>query len=235
MSGQVRYLLTAPSENSMLNPRSTLFAFLVLLSGAIAADLPEKLAKRLDSADAAYNAAVQKADNVRSYAVQKAAKERLKTLKTALTDATKSGDFDLATEIKARVAVAETSGGVRPKPKNVVKFGGHEYALIEEKASWHVAKRICQEMGGHLAMLESTAETKYLGDLCSRAGQSAWIGALNEEGTWLWPNGEKVTSTEGWKLNNAETQALAMTFWQPEGVLDDWPASHKLTFICEWE
>ena len=231
----LHHLPIDPVEEPILKPRSTLIASLALLSAAFAADIPEKFAKRLESADAAYNTAVQKADNARFYAVQKAAQERLKILKTALTEATKSGDFDSATEIKARVAVAETAGGVRPKPKNVVKFGGHEYALIDEKASWHVAKRICQEMGGHLAMLESTAETKYLGDFCSRAGHSAWIGALNEEGTWLWINGAKVTSMDGWTLNNPETQACAMTFWQPEGWLDDWPVSNKLAFICEWE
>ena len=103
--------------------------------GIAMADLPEKWAKRLDSTEANYQSAVQKADNTRFYAVQKANGDRLKALKTTLTDATKAGDFDAATEIKSRLAVAEMAGIARPKPKITVKFGGHEYAMIEPTAT----------------------------------------------------------------------------------------------------
>ncbi len=110
--------------------RFTLIASVVLISGAYAADLPEKLAKRLESADAAYQQAVAKADNVRFYAVQKASQERLKVLKSALTDATKAGDFDSATALKARVSESETieipdpSEAVRGRPQFVAALYG---------------------------------------------------------------------------------------------------------------
>lgn len=120
----------------------------IIATGLLAADLPEKWAKRLESTESNYQSAVQKADNIRFYAIQKASQERVKALKSALADATKAGDFDAATELKTRLAEAESAGGVKPRPKNTVKFGGHEYALIEDKATWHVAKRRCEEMGG---------------------------------------------------------------------------------------
>lgn len=87
----------------------TVLVVLFCASGLLAAEtLAEKWSKRLESADANYQQAIQKADNVRFYAVQKATQERVRVLKTALADATKAGDFDAATEIKARVTEAET-------------------------------------------------------------------------------------------------------------------------------
>ena len=88
--------------------RSLFIASAVLISGAYAADLPEKFAKRVESADVAYQAAVLKADNSHFYALQAAASDRLKVLKTALADATKAGDFDTATALKKRITEAET-------------------------------------------------------------------------------------------------------------------------------
>lgn len=213
--------------------RFVFIASTVLISGA--AELSEKWTRRLENADSNYEQAVQKAENVRFYALQKATQDRVKVLKTALSDATKAGDFDAATEIKSRLSAAETVGARRPKPKNVTKIGGHEYALIEDKASWHVAKRICQEMGGHLAILDSAAETNSLRELCRSSGQSAWIGAINEEGTWLWVDGTAVNSTDGWIVNDARSQAAGMTFWHSDLNLDDFGVGGKLAYICEWD
>ncbi len=207
----------------------------ILASTVLAADLAEKWSKRLESADATYQSAVQKADNVRFYAVQKAAQERLKVLKAALADATKSGDFDAATEIKARVAAAETAGGVRPKPKNTVKFGGHEYALIEEKVTWHVAKRLCEEMCGHLATIETPAEKTALASLCQQSKATAWIGASDEEteGQWKWVTGKALDFD--FRHDNANDQEHSMIFWSPSGDWDDNPSSSRSSFVCEWD
>jgi len=96
---------------------------LIIASTVLAADLTEKWSKRLESADAAYQQALQKADNTRFYAVQKATQDRVKLLKTALTDATKSGDFEAATEIKSRlteaelIAVEDPTNAVRGRPQ----------------------------------------------------------------------------------------------------------------------
>lgn len=207
---------------------------IVIASTVLAADLSEKWSKRLESADAVYQQAIQKADNTRFYAVQKATQDRVKLLKTALTDATKAGDFEAATEIKSRLAAAETAGGVRPKPKNTVKFGGHEYALIEEKATWHVAKRLCEEMGGHLAVIESPVESEALLMLCRHSKQSVWIGATDEakEGEWKWVSGTPV-KIEFRNDNNLDLEHYLGFYIDANGWKD--LANARFAFLCEWD
>src|SRR5687768_1233698 len=72
-----------------------------IATALLAADtLSEKFQKKLEAADAAYQAAVQKAENTKFYAVQKATADRVKVLKQAMTEATKSGDLDAANAFK---------------------------------------------------------------------------------------------------------------------------------------
>lgn len=208
--------------------RSILIAAAVLISGAYAADLSEKFAKRLESADVAYQAAVLKADNARYYALQKANADRVKLLKSALTDATKAGDFDAAAELKLRLTAAE-SAGFRTKPKNTLKFGNHEYALIPDKVTWHVAKRLCEEMGGHLIYIETSQEADFIKALCGQ--QTAWMGATDEEqeGKWHWINGRPVELQI--EFGGDEDHALAL---HNQAWLDGRSCA-RFAFVCEWD
>lgn len=202
---------------------------------AVAADtISEKFQKKLEAADAAYQAAVQKAENTKFYAVQKATADRVKVLKQAMTEATKAGDLDAANTFKARIEAAEQAGGTRAKPKNVVKFGGHEYALIEEKATWHVAKRKCEEMGGHLAVLETPDEVARLTALCQAAKTTAWFGASDEEqeGEWLWINGSKV-QFEFRRDNSGGTEHYLGCYGEGSSWEDLGDA--RFSFVCEWD
>ncbi len=215
--------------------RCFVFALLSLFAAVALAELSEKVRKKLDSAEATYKAAVDKADNARFYAVQKAASDRVKVLKQLQTEATKAGDLDGATEIKVRVAAAEADGGIRSKPKDVVKFGGHEYAIINEKAPWHVAKRICEEMGGHLATLETPAEWEGVADLCRKANATAWLGASDEvtEGKWIWVTGKPVESE--FRADDAGGAEHAMVFLTTTGAYDDNNSDYRHIFVCEWD
>ncbi|MDB5336169.1 MAG: hepatic lectin [Planctomycetaceae bacterium] len=202
-------------------------------SVAFAADLSEKWQKRLESADGLYQAAKMKADNARFYALQKANSDRLKLLKTALADATKSGDFDAATAIKERITVAEKTGIVRTKPKNLIKFGGHEFALIEEKATWHVAKRRCEEMEGHLACLKSESAVAFGFMLYQKYGDTVWIGATDEEqeGEWVWVDGTRLSGTAFDERKQGAANHLAFA----EGKLLDGQAGSKCAYLCQWD
>lgn len=215
----------------------TVLVVLFCASGLLAAEtLAEKWSKRLESADANYQQAIQKADNVRFYAVQKATQERVRVLKTALADATKAGDFDAATEIKARLAAAETAG-VRPRPKNTVKFGGHEYALIEDKSTWHLAKQRCEEMGGHLAIINTPQEAQFLIAVCGK--HDAWVGASDEaaEDHWTWVDGtacnESIKAT--WRLTDQTGEQHNLLWFTPD---QQWAAGRggaRVAYLCEWE
>lgn len=212
-----------------------LLGLVFIASCALAADqVAEKWQKRIDSADAAYSAAVKKADDTRFYAVQKANGDRLTVLKKALTDATKAGDFDAATALKALIVNAEKDGISRPKPKNVVKFGGHEYALIPDGVTWHVAKRMCEEMGGHLAVIESEVEAAGIADMCRAVTLSAWVGASDEdaEGDWRWLNGSKVNLE--FHRDNANSEEHCLIFYVPKNRWEDLSGSGRNAYLCEW-
>ena len=197
-------------------------------------DLPAKWRKRIDSAESLYQSIVQKADNARFYAIKKANGDRLKTLKAALTDATKSGDFDAATDLKQLVALTEVGAG-RPKPKNVVRLGEHEYAVIETKVTWHVAKRICEDMGGHLAIINTPAEGGLLLEFCKSIPIETWIGATDEvgEGTWEWVDGSPVTTMI--HTDNFKEIQHYLIYNKALGTWDDGDGGARNAFLCEWE
>jgi len=203
----------------------------------IAADqLAEKWQKRIADANSNYATAVAKADNTRFYAVQKANSDRLNVLKKVLSEATKAGDFVAASKLKKQVDAAASDGVSRPKPKNVIKFGGHEYALIEDKVTWHVAKRRCEEMGGHLVIPETVEEQAGVTKLC--ASNTVWCGASDEEteGQWQFINGDPVPveQQKTWSIDNENGFEHHLFFYPTNGRYMDGSASTRFFFICEW-
>ena len=213
-------------------------AGILCVSYLAAAEISEKFAKRLESTEAIYHSAVQKADNTRFYAIQKANGDRVKALKSAMADATKAGDFDAATAIKARLAIAESAGVARPKPKSTAKLNGHEYALIETEATWNSAQRICEEMGGHLATYDTPQEEALLRQLVTPK-TGTWIGASDAmtEGEWKWVTGEIVAPEvrKTWLIANRDGLEHSLAFWPPTGSWEDGIDALRYYFICEWE
>lgn len=220
--------------------KSVAIAIVLFCSVVIAADqLAEKWQKRIADAEANYAAAVAKADNTRFYAVQKANSDRLNVLKKALSDATKAGDFVAASKLKEKVDAAESDGVSRPKPKNVVKFGGHEYALIEDKVTWHVAKRRCEEMGGHLVTFESKEEQAFCLDACRSANVPVWIGVANEDdfSRFVWVSGSLAIVDKTWIFDNgAEKEfSFGIAYWPPSSQFSDHNLGAHEFFVCEWD
>lgn len=213
--------------------RQAALLFVILLTSAsIAADqLAEKWQKRINDAEASYTTAVTKADNARFFAIQKANTDRVKSLKAVLSEATKAGEFDALVALREKIAIAEKEGTGRPKPKNIVKFGGHDYALIEDKVTWHVAKKRCEEMGGHLACLETAAEAEFV--IRAAGDHTVWLGATDEltEGDWRWITGPKVTYPMS--LDNAgEVDHWAALY---HGAVHDGTGGNRWAYVCEWE
>ncbi|MDB5386281.1 MAG: hypothetical protein JWM11_1927 [Planctomycetaceae bacterium] len=199
------------------------------------APLFEKWQKRINDAETTYAAAVKKADNVRFFSLQKANGDRINVLKKGLSDATKAGEFDAATAFKERLVTAEKNQSTRRKPKNVVNFGNHEFALIEDKASWYLAKLRCEEMGGHLAVIDTPQKQEFVLKLCAGASDSVWLGALNEDGNWVWVTGLPVTSTVGWTINEGPSHSVGLSYWHASASLDDFTMGGRLAYICEWD
>jgi len=194
---------------------------------------------QLTVAEEKFAAEVVKADAEAAKIKHAAAEARLKAYREALTAATKAGDFDKAMGLKARIEELEQEPTAqplkRPRPKDVVRFQGHSYALVKDAVTWHVAKQRCEEMGGHLVILDDQRETAFLTELCYKANvPSAWIGATDEvtEGEWKWVDGStaRFSTTH---INNANGGEHFMELNVQYGLNDG--GANRNSFLCEWD
>lgn len=118
-------------------------------------------------------------------------------------------------------------------PPTARQYKSHNYAYLPGPATWHRAKAICEQMGGHLATISDPHEMVFCASLTG--GKYAWLGATDEgkEGVWEWVNGEPWHHNLG-GMNNTKDEEhwLCMenaTTW------NDWQAGRRIGFICEWE
>lgn len=123
---------------------------------------------------------------------------------------------------------------VRQKPKDILKYNGHQYALIRENVSWHKAKNLCEQMGGHLACLETPQESAFVADLLKKSGTDAWIGCSDEEGEWKWINGKPAT-LPGAGLDNLRSVEHHIHWAAGVSRWNDNAAGARMGCVCEWE
>lgn len=192
----------------------------------------------IQSAEEKYSQEAAKAESESAKILKTAAAARLKAYKDKLVEVTKAGDFDKATGIKARIdeleQEPESQPIKRPRPKDVVKFNGHTYALIRETATWHVAKQRCDEMGGHLVCMETPKEIAFVADMCNRASLDAWVGITKEEGAWKWVTGQPAT-IPGAAVDNAGDIEHHIHWSTGIRNWNDGPAGWKFGYVVEWD
>lgn len=196
----------------------------------------------LQAVEDKYASEVSKAEAVLAKVKRDAAVVRLKAYKDRLAEVTKTGDFDKALTFKARVDeleadpdTASIKHGKRPRPKDTVKFGGNTYALIQEPATWHVAKLRCEEMGGHLATGETSMKLAFVTDLCRKSGQHAWVGCSRElDDTWRWLGGEQAKFPPA-LLDNVGGIEFHLHWNTDTSRWNDAPAGWKFSYVCEWD
>jgi hypothetical protein len=218
-----------------------LLAGIVLCCSVVAASdqLAEKWQKRINDIEATHAAAITKADNARFFATQKANGDRLNGFKKALADANKTTDVHAINALRDKVLAAEKDGVSRPKPKNVVKFGGHEYAVIEGHLSFHFAKQAAEELGGHLVTFESAQEQEFILEFGRQRKLGVWIGLSNEADheKWTWITGQPCLSPGEYRHDNHDraTNSMAMTYWPDTDSFNDDNMGAHMGFICEWD
>jgi Lectin C-type domain len=195
-------------------------------AAATAADDPV-----IQRADSIYSSTIKRVNEAAEKARRDAAKKRLQVYESQLRKATRAGDFNQARELNRRIQELRKKDSLRPRPKNTVQFGGHTYALIDEKVTWHVAKRRCEEMGGQLVCIEAPQEAAFIARLTGRT--TVWAGATDEEreGQWFWVNGKPIRSAP-WADN---AQGLEHHLAVTGRKWNDWFAGGRLAYICEWE
>ena len=153
----------------------------------------------------------------------------------------------------------------KPPAHGAVKWNGHWYKHVPEVVTWTVANRRCENMGGHLVIIDSKEENDFVFDLANKiqVRDFLWIGMSDhiEEGTPKWVDGRKVSSTYNlWikgndnGLGSTKSDFGWMGLYVPDGgkkaMEKHWglylrwdeetkdaaeSAVHGTTFICEWE
>uniref|UniRef100_A0A8C5N1P8 C-type lectin domain-containing protein n=1 Tax=Leptobrachium leishanense TaxID=445787 RepID=A0A8C5N1P8_9ANUR len=110
------------------------------------------------------------------------------------------------------------------------------YYFTPSKSTWEVARSLCKEKGGDLAIIKSEKEQKFLASHIKNFFY--WIGLtdIKEEGKWLWVDGTALdTSVTFWKNgepNNQGNEDCGILY--PDGQWNDMICSDSTIYaICE--
>ncbi|PSN42397.1 Hemolymph lipopolysaccharide-binding protein, partial [Blattella germanica] len=115
---------------------------------------------------------------------------------------------------------------------------GEYYKYHSETKTWFEAWATCENEGGHLAVLRSDEQAKYVGALGGEGFDWAFIGfqdmfqegnfitlfdeTLEEAGYNKWPNSDP---------NGGTSENCGVIF--PNGLLGDYKCQNPRTFICQ--
>ena len=112
-------------------------------------------------------------------------------------------------------------------------YNGHSYYRSTGSAFWLDAKAACENMGGHLVTVTTSAENSFIYNLWP----SGWIGLTDEvvEGTWRWVTGEaySYTSWNPGEPNNAGNEDYVQ--FVGGGKWNDLPNGYALQYVLEFE
>ncbi len=129
---------------------------------------------------------------------------------------------------------------------NVISFGGHKYAVINESCSWEDAKEKCESLGGHLMTPNTALEFAFLqyGLTSGKTSNHYWLGVHYTDSEWKWADtGERADfiytlskNVNGYNASIADYQRyVGKQFYYADGM--GYTASSTLSanaFICEW-
>ncbi len=132
-------------------------------------------------------------------------------------------------------------------PKDAYEYNGHHYKIYTGVcSSWEEAKKYCEDLGGHLAVISSQKENDSLYNyLIDSDIDTAYFGFSDSEneGTWKWVT-EENNSYTNWhpgEPNSESGEDYAELYWKfPDGTWNDGnygfgTQSDSKNFICEWE
>lgn len=144
-----------------------------------------------------------------------------------------------------------TAPPLRAGPGYELHRGVGYYKLHSELKTWHEARQICAQEGGHLAIINSEEESKVLQSIFAPAAAKlrvvwAFIGFhdLYIEGQYLTVFDEPLSSTGFYRWypsqpNNAGGSATLpgedCGAMHTNGGLNDYGCNVKVPFICEQE
>jgi hypothetical protein len=228
--------------------------------------------KLLQDVQAKYNEAVQVAENEKDKRFAALAERYVAALGRLMKQHTNDDKLDLAMNVKTekqrvefvladvesrlkavgdqkkvettRAALEGRKTRLPTEAKDAVSFNEHHYKFFAENISWHEAKKRCEELGGHLAIVTSKEENDFVTSITRGPGVHVWLGATDEkrEGTWVWVNGEQMTYAS-WFYGRPNIRAgnylyTSSTAYGRPGLWNDkTPGADKnlAGYVCEWD
>ena len=188
-------------------------------------------------ANAAYYEAIERAEIQRLASQQKAGQTLSNKLEAELTSAKRRRDKDGIAALTKQIEAVRQAGRIPPpRPAGVVKFGGHDYALIEEGKTWHEAKADCERMGGRLLLLDTEEEEAFILSKWSKI--EFWIGAtdLYTPDEHLRIDGEPFRGFKApFHPDNAGNRQSAVGWYVPDKDWNDFDDGKRMAYVCEWE
>jgi len=224
----------------------------------------------------AYHIAVKRAKRTYAERKVKLLKQYVASLEALQKRLVQDGDFDDARAVKAaksaadfELAEAEThlakapspppppprTGGQSGRPEGCREFKGHHYKVVHKtRISWEQARQRCEEMGGHLAVLQSTDELNFVASMLGNA--PAWVGCRynHDHRKWRWVTGSFIhaplssigpryawTRFAGIHPGVAGDTCMllsgsgAVERRSNSGIKRGWRFSKVNLFVCEWD
>ncbi len=191
------------------------------------------------------------AKNIQPKTLPRTIKNRLATVKrntelaykAAIKEYTKAGRDEEASATEKELIEFEKG---RTIPEDAIQFQGKFYKIIDSPTGWQNAKTICQEKGGHLAIIRNSDENEFLVQQLEKANiDSAWVGASDEktEGEWVWIDGSKVVDFSNWggkepnDFGGEDYLCIVSYIKGQSGWRAKWSdqGSQSKCFVCQWD
>lgn len=188
-------------------------------------------------ADEAYDQTIQEAERAYAAGREKQFAAWLRGYEKALASAKGDGDLEAVEYLTEAIDRSKQAGFVvLPLPRDAVRFGDHSYALFEEGLPWHVARRRCELMGGHLVTIESGEEETFVAR--SFGERSFFIGAgdFAKEGEYAWLDGTPFRAFGyATRFDNDKGIQHAICWFPPKSRWDDEHEGASIPYVCEWD
>ena len=131
-------------------------------------------------------------------------------------------------------------------PSDALSYNGHHYYVYSKVCNtWEETKKYCENLGGHLAVINDKAENDELYKyITSRGHKTAYFGLSDstQEGNWKWL--DDSVNYYNWfsgEPNGGRFENYAEFYYQfPDGRWNDGNFGHgtqndSKNFICEWD
>ena len=203
-------------------------------------------------------AAIKRLEGVFEKEVEKLRGKTLTALQKELDAALESKDLDKAVALREAIkafegaeasglaAKAEVASKKKIKkriPRDALRFRGHHYQLVLQGVSWHMARKIATESGGHLLLINSLEEHAFIAtalNLRNLRNIDFWIDGTCEEdlSTFLSFSGNQL-NLQNCRLGGLD-KADGENYLRLDGTDKRWTVNdthphYENNFIIEWD